>query len=110
MAKKPSAIGTKQTKAQIISALAEATGLTKKEVGTVLDSMATQAQRHLRNGGSGEFTVPALGIQLRRVIKPARPAREGTNPFTGVKMMFKAKPASTSVRATALKALKDAIS
>ena len=76
MAKKPSAIGTKQTKAQIISALAEATGKTKKEVGTVLDSMAGLAQRHLMKGGSGEFTVPALGIKLRRVIKPARPARE----------------------------------
>ena len=110
MAKKPSAIGTKQTKAQIISALAEATGMTKKEVGTVLDSMASLAQRHLMKGGSGEFTVPALGIKLRRVIKPARPAREGTNPFTGQKMMFKAKPASSGVRATALKALKDAIS
>ena len=104
MAKKPSAIGTKQTKAQIISALAEATGKTKKEVGTVLDSMASLAQRHLMKGGSGEFTVPALGIKLRRVIKPARPAREGTNPFTGQKMMFKAKPASSSVRATVVAA------
>jgi len=109
MAKKPSAIGTKQTKAQIVSALAETTGLTKKQASSVLDSMAGLAQRHLMKGGSGEFTVPALGIKLRRVIKPARPAREGTNPFTGQKMMFKAKPASTSVRATALKALKDAI-
>lgn len=109
MAKKPSAIGTKQTKAQIVSALAETTSLTKKQVSSVLDSMAGLAQRHLMKGGSGEFTVPALGIKLRRVIKPARPAREGTNPFTGQKMMFKAKPASTSVRATALKALKDAI-
>jgi nucleoid DNA-binding protein len=110
MAKKPSAINTKQTKAQIIAAIAEDTGLTKKQAVAVLDSMATLAQRHLKNGGSGEFTVPALGIKLRRVIKPARPAREGVNPFTGEKMMFKAKPASTSVRATALKALKDAIS
>jgi nucleoid DNA-binding protein len=109
MAKKPSAIGSKQTKAQIITALAEDTGLTKKQVGAVLDSMAGLAQRHLMKGGSGEFTVPALGIKLRRVIKPARPAREGINPFTKERMMFKAKPATTSVRASALKVLKDAI-
>ena len=110
MAKRPSSISTKQTKSQIITAISEDTGLTKKEVGAVLDSMADLAHRHLKSGGSGEFTVPSLSIKLRRVIKPARPAREGTNPFTGEKMMFKAKPASTSVKASALKALKDAIS
>ena len=109
MAKRPSTINTKQTKSQILTAIAEDTGLTKKEVGLVLDSMADLAQRHLKKSGSGEFTVPSLGIKLRRVIKPARPAREGVNPFTGEKTMFKAKPASTSVKATALKALKDAI-
>ncbi len=107
--KKPSAIAKKQTKAQIITAIAEETELTKKEVAAVLDSLSTIAQRHLMKRGSGEFTVPSLGIKLKRVIKPARKARKGVNPFTGEEMMFKAKPASTSVRATALKALKDAI-
>ncbi|MFQ5659044.1 MAG: HU family DNA-binding protein [Gammaproteobacteria bacterium] len=109
MAKKPSAIAMKQTKSQILSTLAEETGLTKKEVGTVLVSLAGLAQRHLRKRGSGEFTVPSLGVKLRRVVKPARKARKGVNPFTGEEMMFKAKPASTGVRITALKAIKDAI-
>ena len=108
-AKKPSAIAKKQTKAQIVGAIAEETGLTKREVAAVLDSMSGLAVRHLMKRGSGEFTVPSLGIKLRRVIKPARKARKGVNPFTGEEMMFKAKPASTSVRATALKAIKDAI-
>jgi hypothetical protein len=40
------------------------------------------------------------------VKKPATKAREGVNPFTGEKMVFKAKPASKKVRAVALKALK----
>lgn len=109
MAIRPTAIDTKQTKSQILTAISEDTGLTKKEVSAILDSLAALAQRHLKKGGSGEFSVPSLGIKLRRVIKPARAAREGINPFTKEKMMFKAKPASTSVRATALKALKDAI-
>ena len=107
--KKPSAIAKKQTKAQILSMIAEETELTKKEVAAVLDSLSGIAQRHLMKRGSGEFSVPSLGIKLKRVIKPARKARKGVNPFTGEEMMFKAKPASTSVRATALKALKDAI-
>ncbi len=102
-------VATKQTKSQILSTLAEDTGMSKKEVTAVLDALAGLAHAHLKKGGSGEFSVPSLGIKLRRVIKPAREAREGTNPFTGEKIMIKAKPASTAVKATALKALKDAV-
>lgn len=109
MAKKPSPIAEKQTKSQILSALAEDTGLAKKEVAAVTDALAALASRHLKKNGSGEFTVPSLGIKLRRVIKPARKARKGINPFTGEEIMIKAKPASTSVRAIALKALKDSV-
>ena len=109
MAKKPAAIETKQTKSQILSTLAEETGLTKKEVAAVVDAPADLAHRHLKKKGSGEFTVPSLGIKLRRVMKPARKARKGVNPFTGDEIMIKAKPATTSVRAVALKAIKDAV-
>lgn len=109
MAKKPSAIATKQTKSQILGDIAEETGLTKKQIGEVMDALASQAQRHLVKKGSGEFTVPALGVKLRRVIKPARKARKGINPFTGEEIMIKAKPATTSVRATPLKVLKDSV-
>ena len=41
--------------------------------------------------------------------KPATKAREGVNPFTGEKMMFKAKPASRKVRALPLKSLKSMV-
>ena len=74
-----------------------------------MDAMADLAHRHLKKKGSGEFTVPSLGIKLRRVMKPARKARKGVNPFTGEEIMIKAKPATTSVRAVALKAIKDAV-
>ncbi len=104
------AIAKKQTKTQILSAIAEDTGLTRKEVGAVLDSLSTLATRHLKTRGSGEFTVPSLGLKLRRVKKPATKARKGRNPFTGEEIMIKAKPARNSIRATPLKALKDAIS
>lgn len=103
-------IATKQTKAQILSEIAEATGISKKQVAAVLDSMADLAARHLQKGGSGEFVVPSLGLKLRRVTKPARAARTGINPATQQPIQIPARDAMDAVRATPLKALKDVIS
>lgn len=102
-------IASKQTKAQILSAIAETTGLTKKQVAAVLDSVADLAAGHLQRGGSGEFVVPSLGLKLRRVTKPARPARTGINPATQETIQIPAKPKTEVVRATPLKALKDVV-
>lgn len=104
---KTTAIKVRQNKTQIVGEIAEATGLTRGNVRDVMASLAVQARRHLRTGGCGEFMVPDLGVKLKRVIKPARKARRGVNPFTKVEMMFKAKPASKAVRAVAYKAAKD---
>lgn len=99
----------KQTQAQIISDLSDATCLDKKAVKNVLEALKNQIQRHLKNRGSGEITLPSLGIKVRRVSKKATKARQGVNPFTGEAMTIKAKPARKSARATALKALKDLV-
>ena len=107
MAKKLTAVKDRMTKAQVVSEIAESTGLSKSDVKAVLASLAEQAERHLKSGGCGEFMVPELAVKLKRVKKPATKARKGINPFTGEEMMFKAKPASKSVRAVALKACKD---
>ncbi len=103
------AIKEKQTKAQIISDIADETEMTKKDVKAVLEALANQAQAHLVKRGSGEFTIPEMGVKLRRKEQPARKARKGVNPFTGEEMMIKAKPKTMTVRATVLKAMKDAI-
>lgn len=100
------AIKDKQTKAQIISDIAEETELTRAQVRDVMQVLANQAKRHLVKRGSGEFTVPELGVKLRRKEQPARKARQGVNPFTGEPMTIKAKPKSMTVRATVLKGLK----
>ena len=97
------------TKSEIISALAEKTGLSKKQVASVFDGLSGQIKSALGKKGPGIFTVPGL-IKLRVTNKPATKAREGVNPFTGEKMMFKAKPARKAVKASALKALKDMVS
>jgi len=99
-------IKDRQTKNQIISEIAEATGISKKDVKEVLASLAIQAERHLKPKSCGIFIVPDLGVKLRTVKKPATKARPGRNPFTGEEIMIKAKPASKTVRALALKAAK----
>ena len=108
--KKLPAIGKKQTKSQIITAIADDTGLTKKEVQAVFSSLSDLITRHIKKRGSGEFAIPDTGVKIRRVKKPARKARMGRNPATGEPMKIAAKPASTTVKVTALKALKDVVS
>ena len=107
--KKLTAIGKKMTKAEIIATIAEDTGLTKKQVASVFSSLCDLITRHIKKRGSGEFAIPDTGIKIRRVKKPARKARMGRNPATGEPMKIPAKPASTTVKVVALKALKDVV-
>ncbi len=107
--KKISAIASKQTKSQIIQSIADTTGLTKKDVAGVFEAMGDLLQGHMKKRGSGEFQIPETGVKVRRVKKPARKARMGRNPATGETIKIAAKPASTTVRVTALKALKDSV-
>ncbi len=103
------AITTKQTKTQIIADIAEKTGLSKKDVGAVFSALSDSVTAHIKRRGSGEFTIPEVGVKIRKVKKPATKARKGRNPFTGEEIMIKAKPASNTVRMSALKSLKDKV-
>ena len=97
------------TKSEIYAKIVDDTGLSRKDVAAVFDSLNGQIKKNLGSRGApGMFTVPGL-MKLRVVKKPARPARKGTNPFTGEEMMFKAKPASKVVKVSALKGLKDMV-
>ncbi len=102
MAKKNAA----PTKSQIVSAIADQTDLSKKQVGGVFDALNGVIKKALR--GPGVFTMPGL-CKMRVVKKPATKAREGVNPFTGERMMIKAKPASKKVRIRALKNLNEMV-
>ncbi len=102
-------ITQKQTKTQIITAIAEDTGLTKKEVAQVFSSLGSLIKRHMQRRGSGEFTIPETGVKIRRVRKPATKARMGRNPATGEEIKIPAKPAHTVIKVGALKALKDTL-
>ena len=106
MAKGPTAVKDRMTKTQILNSIADSTGLSKKDVGNVIDELGSVIERHIKKRAVGEFVLPGL-LKIKTVKKPARKARKGVNPFTGEEMMFKAKPASTSVKVSALKKLKD---
>ena len=97
-----------RTKSEIFRAVSEKTGLTRKQVASVFDTMGTLIRKDLGNKGPGIFTVPGL-IKVKVVKKPATKAREGVNPFTGERMMFKAKPARKVVKTQPLKALKQMV-
>jgi len=103
------AIADKQTKTQILTAISEETGLSRKDVAGVFASMSTLISRHVMKRGSGEFSIPDCGIKVRRVVKPRTKARMGRNPATGEAIKIPAKPAKTVVKVAALKALKDKI-
>jgi nucleoid DNA-binding protein len=100
------ATGKPSTKTEIFSHLADETGLKKKDIAAVFDAMTGMMKRDLKK--VGVFNVPGL-MKVKVVKKPSVPAREGVNPFTGEKMMFKAKPARNVVKITALKNLKDMV-
>jgi len=99
MAKK----GGAPTKSEILTQISKDTTLSRKQVSGVFDSLSGVIKKSLRSNGL--FTLPGL-LKLKVVKKPATKAREGINPFTGEKMMFKAKPASKKVRVMPLKSLK----
>ena len=100
------AIKQKMTKSQIVASLADSTGLSKKQIGSVMDEMHTLMERSIKKRSIGEFTVPGM-FKITTVKKPARKARKGINPFTGEETVFKAKPASVAVKVRPLKKMKE---
>ncbi len=101
--KKPGSI----SKSALINAVVEATGeVSRKQVKAILDALSDVAYKELKK--SGVFTMPGFA-KFRVVKKPATKARQGINPFTKQPTTFAAKPASKSVRARPIKAIKDAM-
>lgn len=96
------------TKSQVMAHLAEETGLSKKQIQSVFESLTETVKGQLGKKGPGVFVLPGL-IKLRLVKKPPTKAREGINPKTGEPIMIKAKPATNVVRARVMKSLKDMV-
>lgn len=109
-ARKPntSAVAKKMTKTGILNEIAETTDLSRKQVDAVLTELENLIERHVRKRAVGEFTLPGL-LKVRAVKRPATKKRMGRNPATGQEIVIPAKPATTRVRVTPLKRLKEMV-
>lgn len=90
----------KMTKAQIMSALADKTGMKKSEVVGLMDAITTMAYSEVKK--SGEFVLPGFG----KMVKVQRKERMGRNPATGESIKI---PAKTVVKFRLSKAAKEAV-
>lgn len=88
------------TKTQLLQALADQLGKSKKEVGDMLDAIVQLA--YVQTKKEGEFTLPGVG----KLIKKRRDARTGRNPATGATIQI---PAKTVIKFRVAKQAKDAI-
>ena len=100
------AIQKPMTKAAMVNEIAENTGLTKKEVSSVIEELGVLIERHVKKRSTGQFTLPGL-LKIEVKQKKATKARKGVNPFTGEEMTIKAKPARRAVKIRPLKGLKE---
>ena len=91
----------RMTQSEIVSRLAEASGMKKADVKAFFESLASMATSEVKK--NGEFTVPGFG----KLKKTHRKAREGRNPATGAIIKI---PAKTTVKFSIGKAMKDTIS
>jgi nucleoid DNA-binding protein len=107
MAKK-SSISAPLNKSQILADISTTTGVAKRDVGKVVEELASVIERHIGKKGPGQFTLPGL-FKIKTIRKPATKARKGINPFTKEEVTFKAKPARTVIKIRPLKKMKDMV-
>lgn len=88
------------TKSQLMAALAEKTGIAKKDVTTLMEELVNMAYSEVKK--SGLFILPGFG----KMVKANRKARAGINPATGEKIQIAAK---TVVKFRLAKAAKEAV-
>merc|ERR1712196_145979 len=100
------AAGSAMTASGAYSSVAETTGLKSKDVKACMEGLVEIAAEQLKKNGKFKF-AGALNLKLKK--KPATAARKGVNPFTKEPCVFKAKPASKTVRALPMKRLKEMI-
>lgn len=100
--------GKPRTKSEVLTTISDQTGVPKRDVAAVFETMQEMIAADLKKGSAGVFNVPGM-MKVTVQRKPATKARKGINPFTGEEQMFKAKPARNVVKIRPLKGLKDAV-
>merc|ERR1711985_60091 len=88
----------------VYQSVAETCGLKTKDAKSVVDALMAVAVSEVKKSGSFKL-AGMLNMKLKN--KPATKARKGINPFTKEPCVFKAKPASKTVRVLPMKKLKE---
>ena len=96
------------SKTELINTIVENTGVVKKDVVAVFETLNDIISAHVSKGAVGQLTLPGVR-KIKTIRKPATKKRKGINPFTGEETIFKAKPARTVVKIQPLKKLKDMV-
>merc|ERR1712188_8492 len=94
------------TATAVYSSVAEKAGLKAKDVKAAVEGVIEVAAGELKKNGRFKL-AGALNMKLKK--KPAQAARKGVNPFTKEPCVFKAKPASQTVRALPMKRFKEMV-
>ena len=90
----------KMTKSALFAFFAEKFEVKRTEVRDWFDELAALAEKEIKR--SGEFTLPGM---VKLSVRKSK-ARMGRNPATGEPIKI---PAKTRVKATVVKAMKDAV-
>merc|ERR1712046_150266 len=98
--------GNSMTPSGAIAAVHEKSGLKNKDAKVIIAACMELAADELKNNGQVKIAGP-LNLKLKR--KVVTPACKGVNPFTKEPCVFKAKRASKTVRALAMKKLKEMV-
>jgi nucleoid DNA-binding protein len=96
------------TKTQIIANVAEATTLTKKDVGAVIDAFTEEIKNSIGKKGAGSFTLPGVLKIEKKFVAATKEKKHIENKLKPGTFYDKpAKPAHFRIKIRALKTLKE---
>jgi DNA-binding protein HU-beta len=90
----------KMTKSQQVASMADATGMSKKDVNSFMEKLVELALKEVKK--NGQFTIAGLG----KMVKVHRKERMGRNPATGATIKI---PAKTVVKFRVAKQAKESV-
>ncbi|HLE29078.1 MAG TPA: HU family DNA-binding protein, partial [Anaerolineales bacterium] len=79
----------KMTKSEFVAAVAEKSGLSKKQVAAALEALNEVVKGQIGKKGPGEVIIPGL-LKVVVANRPAVPAGERLDPFTKQMKFFQA--------------------
>merc|ERR1712217_945284 len=94
------------TATAVYQSVADSSGVKRKDVKAAMEAYLDICASELKKAGAFKIGQ-ALKLKLKK--KPAPPARKGVNPFTQEPCVFKAKPASKTVKALPMKKFKELV-